>query len=133
VKKVAEATIGIKNAIQVNEEEVKAHLGELVRQSVEETINGLLDAEADRLCQAKRYERKETRADTRAGHYTRDLQTQAGKVALKVPKLRNLPFETQIIERYRRRESSVEEALLEMYLRRGLDAPDRGHHRCPLG
>jgi putative transposase len=115
VKKVAEATIGIKNAIQVNEEEVKAHLGELVRQSVEETINGLLDAEADRLCQAKRYERKETRADTRAGHYTRDLQTQAGKVALKVPKLRNLPFETQIIERYRRRESSVEEALLEMY------------------
>ena len=115
MKKVAEGTVGIKNAIQVNEAEVKAHLGELVRQSVEETINGLLDAEADRLCQAKRYERKGTRADTRAGHYTRALQTQAGKVALKVPKLRKLPFETQIIERYRRRESSMEEALLEMY------------------
>jgi putative transposase len=37
-------------------------------------------------------------------------------VTLKVPKLRNLPFETAIIERYRRRESSVEEALVEMYL-----------------
>jgi putative transposase len=33
-----------------------------------------------------------------------------------VPRLRKLPFETQIIERYRRRESSVEEALIEMYL-----------------
>lgn len=33
-----------------------------------------------------------------------------------MPKLRSLPFETAIIERYRRRESSVEEALVEMYL-----------------
>jgi len=37
-------------------------------------------------------------------------------VTLTVPKLRSLPFETAIIERYRRRESSVEEALIEMYL-----------------
>ena len=35
---------------------------------------------------------------------------------MKVPKLRNLPFETAIIERYKRREESVEEALIEMYL-----------------
>lgn len=35
---------------------------------------------------------------------------------MKVPKLRKLPFETAIIERYRRREASVEEALIEMYL-----------------
>src|SRR3954469_18476891 len=34
----------------------------------------------------------------------------------KVPKLRRQTFETAIIERYRRRESSVEEALVEMYL-----------------
>jgi len=51
-----------------------------------------------------------------AGHYDRQLQTQAGEVTLNVPRLRSLPFETQIIERYRRRESSVEEALVEMYL-----------------
>jgi putative transposase len=63
-----------------------------------------------------RYERSEARKDTRAGHYTRNLETKAGKVKLKVPKLRTLPFETAIIERYRRRESSVEEALIEMYL-----------------
>ena len=35
---------------------------------------------------------------------------------LNVPKLKGVPFETPIIERYRRRESSVEEALIEMYL-----------------
>jgi transposase-like protein len=44
------------------------------------------------------------------------LHTKAGEVELKVPKLRTLPFETAIIERYRRRETSVEEALVEMYL-----------------
>jgi transposase-like protein len=42
--------------------------------------------------------------------------TKAGEVTLEVPRLRHLPFETEIIERYRRRESSVEEAMIEMYL-----------------
>ncbi len=102
--------------IEVNEGEVQEHLGELVRKSVEETLNGLLDAEADQLCGAGRYERSPDRVDTRAGSYTRGLQTSAGEVELKVPKLRTIPFETQIIERYKRRESSVEEALIEMYL-----------------
>ena len=87
-----------------------------MRSTVEETLNALLDAEADRLCQAERYQRSEARKDTRAGSYQRQLHTQAGEVTLKVPKLRTLPFETAIIERYRRRESSVEEALVEMYL-----------------
>ena len=114
-KKLAKDRVEIKNAIEVNQEQIKSHLGELVRQSVEEALYGLLDAEADRLCQAKRYERVADREDTRAGHNERGLQTRAGEVELKVPKLRTLPFETQIIERYRRRESSVEEALLEMY------------------
>jgi len=83
---------------------------------VEETLNAMLDAEADRQCNARRYERTEGRQDTRAGHYERKLHTRAGEVTLKVPKLRKLPFETAIIERYRRRESSVEESLMEMYL-----------------
>lgn len=102
--------------IQINEESVKEHLGEIVRGTVQETLNALLDEEADRLCNAKRYERTDARKDTRAGYYPRALHTKAGEVELKVPKLRTLPFETAIIERYRRRETSVEEALVEMYL-----------------
>jgi transposase-like protein len=54
----------------------------------------------------------EGRKDTRPGSYDRHLQTKDGEVTLTAPKLRNLPFETAIIERYRRRESSVEEALI---------------------
>ncbi len=102
--------------IRIEQEQLTRHLDQVVRGTVEETINALLDAEADKLCQASRYERSEERKDTRAGHYKRKLDTQAGQIQLKVPKLRTLTFETAIIERYRRRESSVEEALIEMYL-----------------
>ncbi len=104
------------SVIQVDEEKIRGHVDEVVRSSVEATLNGLLDAEADQLCGAARYERTPDRVDTRAGSYERKLHTKAGQVTLKVPRLRSLPFETQIIERYRRRESSVEEALMEMYL-----------------
>jgi transposase-like protein len=102
--------------IKIDEARIKDHLGEMVRGTVEEALNALLDAEADRLCGAARYERSEARRDTRAGSYDRSLHTKAGEVTLKVPKLRRQTFETAIIERYRRRESSVEEALIEMYL-----------------
>ena len=102
--------------IKIDEEQVRSHVGEVVRSAVEETLNTLLNEEADRLCNAKRYERTEERKDTRAGHYTRGLHTSSGEVKLRVPKLRTLPFETAVIERYRRKEISVEEALVQMYL-----------------
>lgn len=71
---------------------------------MEETLNAMLDAEADRLCRAERYERTEAHKDTRAGSYQRQLHTKVGEVSLKVPTLRTLPFETAIIESCRRRE-----------------------------
>ena len=104
------------NIIQLNEDLIKHDLKDLVRSSVEETLNALLDKEADELVNAQRYERSDTRQGYRSGHYKRNFQTTAGEVELKVPKLKGVPFETAIIERYRRRESSVEEALIEMYL-----------------
>ena len=60
---------------------------ELVRASVEETLNAMLDAEADAQCGAKRYERSPERLDTRAGHYERKLLTPSGEVSLQVPRL----------------------------------------------
>lgn len=113
---MSEDTTKLDNVIQIDEAQVRRHLSELVRGSVEETPNGLLDAEADQLVGAKRYERKAERRDTRAGHYERKLHTTAGEVMLKAPKLRQLKFETAIIERYKRREPSVEEAPIEMCL-----------------
>ena len=112
----APADKNLSHVIKIDEARIQQHLGEMVRSTVEQTLNGMLDAEADQLCNARRYEHTEGRTDQRAGHYKRKLHTQAGQVELKIPKLRQSPFETAIIERYRRRESSIEEALMEMYL-----------------
>ena len=101
--------------IQLNEDLIKHDLKDLVRSSVEETLNALLDKEADDLVSAEKYERSSERQGYRSGHYKRNLHTTAGEVELKVPKLKGIPFETAIIERYRRRESSVEEDLIEIW------------------
>jgi transposase-like protein len=106
----------IQGAFKIDEQQVRGHVDKLVRQSVEQTLNVLLEQEAKQLCGAGKYERTDSRKDTRAGSYKRKLHTKAGEVTLRVPRLRSLPFETQIIERYKRRESSVEESLIEMYL-----------------
>jgi len=102
--------------IEINEDKVKDHLGKFVRDTVEETLNAMLDAEADQLCNAQKHERSSERQGYRAGHYERTLLTKAGEVKLQVPKLKKVTFETAIIERYKRREISVEEAMVEMYL-----------------
>jgi hypothetical protein len=53
--------------VQIDNGQIRAHLDEVVRATVEETLNALLDAEADQLCGARKYERTEGRKDTRAG------------------------------------------------------------------
>ena len=70
---VAESTSGgnLEGVIRIEEEKIRSHVGDVVRQTVEETLNGLLQAEADELCGARRYERSPERLDTRAGHYNR--------------------------------------------------------------
>ena len=95
--------------VQLNEEIIKGQLKELVRGSVEETLNELLEKEAESLTQAARYERSEARQGYRSGHYDRNLTTTSGDVTLHMPRLKGVSFETAIIERYRRRESSVED------------------------
>ena len=102
--------------VQLNESALKGELKNLVRTSVEETLNALLDHEAEELVNAERYERTRGRNGYRSGHYDRNFTTTSGDVTLHIPKLKGVQFETAIIERYRRRETSVEEALIEMYL-----------------
>lgn len=87
-----------------------------MRNSVKETLYGLLEAEAEKLTQAARYERDEARPGYRCGHYDRNLTTTSGAVTLHVPRLKGISFGTASIERYRRWESSVEEVLIEMSL-----------------
>ncbi len=104
------------NIIQLNEDLIKNNLKDFVRNSVEETLNALLDHEADELVRAGKYERTGDRKGYRSGHYERNFGTTSGEVRLRVPKLKGIQLETAIIERYKRRECSTEEALIEMYL-----------------
>ena len=76
----------------------------------------MLDEEADQLVGAGPYERTDERGAYRAGHYERGFTTTSGQVTIKMPKLKGMRFATAVIERYKRRETSVEEAIIEMYL-----------------
>lgn len=102
--------------VTLNEESLKTDLPELVTGTVEDTLNGLLEEEADDLAGAERYERTAEREAHRAGHYDRKLATTSGEVTIRMPKLKGMRFTTAIIERHRRREASVEKAIIEMYL-----------------
>ena len=61
------------NIIQVNQEFIHSELKNLVKNSVEETLNAMLDAEADTLVNADRYARDEKRKGYRSGHYERSF------------------------------------------------------------
>ena len=82
----------ISGAIKIGEKEIRTHLDGQVRQSVEDTLNALLNAEADAICQASRYQRSPDRQDMRAGSYNRKLLTKAGEVELQIPVGRRCHF-----------------------------------------
>ena len=102
--------------IQSDDAMFESKLDALVRVKVEQAINAMPDAEADEIANAARYGRKTDRKAFRAGHCERTLAAKAGKLSLKVPELKGALFGSAVIERCRRRESSVEEALMEMCL-----------------
>jgi transposase-like protein len=77
--------------IEIDPAQFQRHVDGVVRDAVEQTLNELLDAEADALCGARKYERSPGRVDYRAGTYHRKFQTKADEVELKVPKLRRPP------------------------------------------
>lgn len=70
------------NIVQLNTELIHSELKDLVKNSIEETLNAMLDAEADRLVNAERYARDEDRQGYRACHYDRSFTTTAGEVNL---------------------------------------------------
>ena len=71
--------------IHIDENLVQSQLKEVVRGTVEETLNAMLDAEADRLCNAERYERTEARKDTRAGVLQQESRCHVRQITIKGP------------------------------------------------
>ena len=74
--------------LQVDENMLETKLDRLVSEKVEQLLNAMLDAEADEITGAARYERSGERRAYRAGHYERNLTVKAGTMTLKVPKLK---------------------------------------------
>ena len=105
-----------KEIIQFDQAMFETKLDAMVRDKVERIVNAMLDEEADLIANAARYERSDGRKAYRAGHYARRFTVKAGRLGLKVPKLKGALFESAVIERCRRREQSVEESLIDMYL-----------------
>lgn len=76
------------NMVSIDEGPLRSDLRELVRKTVQETLNALLNEEADEMVGAERYEKTAAREAYRSGHYKRKLVTTSGEVALGAPKLR---------------------------------------------
>ena len=123
-----EARAMSKEIIQFDQAMFETKLDAMVRDKVEQIVNAMLDEEADLIANAARYERSDGRKAYRAGHYARRFTVKAGRLGLKVPKLKGALFESAVIERYRRREQSVEESLIDMYPA-GVSTRRVGRHR----
>jgi putative transposase len=111
------------DVITIDDERIKSHLDRVVRGSVEETLNAF----------AQRYERSEARRDRRPGHYERKLQTKAGEIKLRITQASGADVRDGDHRALSAGESSVEEALIEMYLAGVSVRRVRGHHRSLEG
>ena len=103
------------NIIQIDQNLLETRLDRLVAEKVAELLNAMLDAEADEIANAAKYERTGERKAYRAGHYDRSLTAKAGRLASKVPKLKGAVFESAVIERYRSVFRQVGVSCLVMY------------------
>lgn len=104
------------DVVRIDDERIADHLGKIVRGSIEDTLNALLEAEADRLVGAERYARGEGRRDHRSGHYEGKLQTRGGgsarskkrsstcgvEIHLDRAHIRHLEFESRSLQRSRK-------------------------------
>ena len=88
--------------------------GDAFRQVLAAALNAVMRAKSDEQLGAGRYERSESRTDSRNGTRARRLTTRVGTIELEVPRHRNAPFETMVFESYRRSEAALVTTMAEM-------------------
>lgn len=81
---------------------------------MESILNQVLIAESAEQLGAENYQRSDGRSDYRNGTRTRSLTTRIGKIELKVPRHRNIPFKTVLFESYQRNEQALITTMMEM-------------------
>lgn len=87
------------NAIRIDRHTPGTRLDQLVTQKASKVLNAMPDASGRRDRRVSRYERSGGRKAYRASHYERSLTAKAGRLGLKVPKLKGAPFASAVIER----------------------------------
>lgn len=106
--------------LTLNQEEIQELLSsdnsEAFRRMLERTLNEFLKAESSEQLHAERYERTESRVDTRNGFYQRGLTTRIGRIQLEVPRHRHGTFESQLFSNYTRSESALILSMTEMVI-----------------
>lgn len=92
--------------ITLNQEEILELLQDsrpdAFKNLLQESLNGVLKAESAEQLRAEPYERTEERTDSRNGTRDRPLVTRLGRIELKVPRHRNVPFKTLVFDNYKR-------------------------------
>lgn len=100
----------------ISQSEFHNYVREQMRAALRVTLTTILEEELTALIGAGPYEQKATRRDHRNGSYQRDLMTSVGEIeALDVPRSRR-GFRTQLFERYQRRQTELDTAILQMYI-----------------
>lgn len=101
---------------KLSQEEFQVYVREEMRQAIRVTLKQVLEAELTAVIGAGRYEQCSERRDQRNGSYQRDLVTSLGKIeGLAVPRSRK-GYQTQVFNRYQRRQSELDSAMIEMYV-----------------
>lgn len=90
---------------------------ERLRLNIRFTLITILEEEVSEFIQAAFYRHTPERKDHRNGYYERDLVTTAGKIEdLPVPRTRK-GFQTELFERYHRRQAELDEAIMDMFVK----------------
>jgi putative transposase len=100
----------------VSQSEFHHYMHEQMRGAIRVTLSSILEEELTAFIGAGRYEQKVGRRDHRNGSYARDLVTSVGKIeALEVPRSRQ-GYQTEVFERYHRRQTELDTAMLQMFV-----------------
>lgn len=83
---------------------------------LESVLNQILEAEATEQLRAEPYERTDERQGYRNGSYPHKLTTRVGTLTLRIPRLRNGKFSTEMFARYQRSEQALVLAMMEMVI-----------------
>ena len=104
--------------ITLNQEEIQALLlddqGEAFKHILQTSLNKILQAESAEQIKAAPYERSQERTSRRNGSRERELNTRIGKITLRVPRHRDVPFKTLVFENYSRSEAALVAGMAEM-------------------